>query len=65
VGWPDLLLHRNAEILFLEVKSSSDRMSQAQKSWIADNHDRLRLPFKLVKLHRATPKTPRAAASAS
>ncbi len=65
IGWPDLLLHRNKEILFLEVKSSCDRLSQAQKAWIAGNHGRLHLPFKLVKLHRATPKTPSTALSAS
>jgi len=56
LGWPDLLLHRGEEFLFLEVKSSGDRLSQAQKQWIADNHDQLGLPFKLVKLCRSTPK---------
>jgi hypothetical protein len=65
LGWPDLLLHRNEEILFLEVKSSGDRLSQAQKGWIADNHSRLHLPFKLVKLHRVTPRMRRSALSAS
>jgi VRR-NUC domain len=52
LGWPDLLLHRGNEFLFLEVKSSGDRLSQAQKLWIGDNHDRLNLPFRLVKLHK-------------
>lgn len=53
LGWPDLLLHREQEILLLEVKSSNDRLSEVQKKWIDHNHHRLRLPFKLVKLHRA------------
>lgn len=52
LGWPDLLLHRDEEILLVEVKSSSDRLSTAQKEWIAGNHEHLRLPFRLVKLHR-------------
>lgn len=53
LGWPDLLLYRGDEFLFLEVKSSGDRLSQKQRAWIADNHDHLHLPFKIVKLHRA------------
>jgi hypothetical protein len=57
LGWPDLLLHRGAEILFVEVKSSNDRLSEAQKRWIGHNHDRLHLPFKLVKLHRNSART--------
>ena len=56
LGWPDLLLYRDGEILLLEVKSSNDHLSQAQKHWIGDNHDRLGLPFKLVKIHRNSPK---------
>jgi len=52
LGWPDLLLHQDGEALFVEVKSSSDRLSEDQKRWIADNHKRLKLPFRLVKLHR-------------
>ena len=56
LGWPDLLLHRGDDVLFLEVKSSGDKLSQDQRRWIADNHDRLGLPFKLIKLHRANAK---------
>lgn len=52
LGWPDLLLQRDDEVLFVEVKSSSDRLSGDQKRWIADNHEHLKLPFRLVKLHR-------------
>jgi hypothetical protein len=54
LGWPDLLLYRDGELLLVEVKSSGDRLSQAQKDWIADNHERLKLPFKIVKIHRRT-----------
>lgn len=52
LGWPDLLAHRGEERLFIEVKSSADKLTQDQKRWIADNYHRLRLPFRLVKLHR-------------
>jgi hypothetical protein len=53
LGWPDLLLYRDDGAYFLaEVKSSNDKLSEDQKRWIADNHDWLKLPFKLVKVHR-------------
>lgn len=55
LGWPDLLLQRDDEVLFIEVKSSSDRLSGDQKRWIVDNHEHLKLPFRLVKLHRKPP----------
>lgn len=58
-GWPDLLFYRDDGSFFLaEVKSSGDKLSEDQKRWIADNHDRLKLPFRLVKVHRQ-PTQPR------
>ena len=36
----------------VEVKSSSDNLSDDQKRWIRDNHDILKLPFELVKLRK-------------
>jgi IS1 family transposase len=56
LGWPDLLLKKGDEILLIEVKSSNDRLSGDQKRWIADNHEHLGLPFRLVKLHRKAAK---------
>jgi hypothetical protein len=56
LGWPDLLLYRGDDILLIEVKSSGDKLSQEQKRWIADNHDQLQLPFRIVKLHRKNGK---------
>lgn len=53
VGWPDLLLYREDEVVFVEVKSSSDRLSEDQKRWIADNSSCLKLPFRLAKVHKA------------
>lgn len=54
LGWPDLLLYREDEYKFVEVKSSNDRLSEEQKQWIADNHDILKLPFALAKIHKAS-----------
>jgi VRR-NUC domain len=52
LGWPDLLVFRTGEFFFAEVKSSSDKLSEDQKNWIAGNNKQLQLPFKLVKIHR-------------
>lgn len=54
LGWPDLLLHRDGEFQFVEVKSSSDKLSDEQKRWIADNHDLLHLPFRIAKIHKCS-----------
>lgn len=52
LGWPDLLLYRENEFKLVEVKSSSDKLSDDQKRWIADNHEILKLPFAIAKVHR-------------
>ncbi len=52
IGWPDLLLFTDKEFVFVEVKSSSDKLSAEQMEWIANNHDILKLPFRVAKLHR-------------
>ena len=52
LGWPDLLIYRGAEYRMVEVKSSSDKLSDDQKRWIRDNHEILKLPFELVKLRK-------------
>ena len=51
-GWPDLLVHSQDEFFFVEVKSSKDRLSEDQKNWIRGNSAELRLPFKIVKIHK-------------
>jgi len=56
LGWPDLLVHKGAEFIFVEAKSSKDKLSQDQKNWIRANATDLHLPFELVKIHRANPK---------
>jgi hypothetical protein len=52
LGWPDLIAYSNRELFFAEVKSSHDKLSDDQKHWIEQNHVRLKLPFKLIKIHR-------------
>ncbi|ODR94537.1 hypothetical protein AUC70_07820 [Methyloceanibacter stevinii] len=52
VGWPDLLLWRDEAFMMVEVKSSSDKLSADQMRWVADNHESLKLPFRIAKLHR-------------
>jgi VRR-NUC domain len=58
LGWPDLVSWRETadgpqDAEFIEVKSSSDKLSDDQRAWIRDNHDHLQLPFRIVKVHRA------------
>ena len=54
LGWPDLILFREGEYFFAEIKSSSDKLSDEQKRWIRDNHAILKLPFKLVKVCKSS-----------
>lgn len=51
-GWPDLLIYRQDEFFFAEVKSSNDKLSEGQKNWIRGNSAELHLLFKLVKIHK-------------
>lgn len=37
-GWPDLLIHNENEIRFVEVKSSNDKLSEDQKNWLLGNY---------------------------
>lgn len=58
VGWPDLLTWRETpdgprDVLFVEVKSSSDQLSDDQKTWIEGNRKTLDFDFELVKVHRS------------
>lgn len=52
LGWPDLLAFKNDGYIFVEVKSSGDRLSDVQKNWIKNNYEHLKLPFQLVKVHK-------------
>jgi len=51
-GWPDLLLFNASDFFLAEVKFSGDGLKEDQKDWIRGNAEELRLPFKLIKVHR-------------
>jgi VRR-NUC domain len=51
-GWPDLLVYRDNEFFFAEVKSADDKVGKSQERWIRDNRERLHFPFKLVEVLR-------------
>ena len=59
LGWPDLLVSKNGAFRFVEVKSSKDALHPNQRRWITDNATILRMPFVVVKLHRANPRSNR------
>ncbi len=51
-GWPDLLISKKNDFLFVEVKSSRDKLSRDQRKWIKGNAEILNLPFKLLKIDK-------------
>jgi hypothetical protein len=51
-GWPDLLIFRENEFFFAEVKSAMDKLGKSQQRWLHDNWERLHLPFKLVDVRK-------------
>ena len=51
-GWPDFVSYKGDEFFFCEVKFSGDSLKEEQKEWIRGNSSELRLPYKLVKVHR-------------
>lgn len=58
LGWPDLVSWIEtsdgpSDAQFIEVKSSSDKLSDDQRAWIEGTYEYLKLPFRIVKVHRA------------
>jgi len=51
-GWPDLLIYREDNFFFAEVKSSNDRLSENQKNWLRGNSTELHFIFKFIKIHK-------------
>ena len=51
-GWPDLLIFKDNEFFFAEVKSERDKLGKSQQRWLRDNQERLHFPFKLVEVRR-------------
>lgn len=54
LGWPDLLVFNASDYLFVEVKSSKDKLSEEQKNWIENNNGELHLSFEMLKVHRTS-----------
>jgi hypothetical protein len=52
LGWPDMLVFRDEQFFFAEVKSSKDKLREDQKDWIRNNALYLKLPFKIYKIHK-------------
>ena len=52
LGWPDILVFRDEEFFFAEIKSSNDKLRGDQKGWIRNNALYLKLPFKVYKIHK-------------
>jgi hypothetical protein len=48
-GWPDLIIFRDDEFFFAEVKSATDKLGKSQQRWLRDNRERLHFPFKLIE----------------
>jgi hypothetical protein len=51
-GWPDLIVFRENEFFFAEVKSATDKLGRSQQRWLRDNRERLHFPFKLVEVRK-------------
>jgi len=51
-GWPDLLASKNSEFVFVEVKSSNDKLSEEQKNWLLGNAEHMDFQVKIFKVGR-------------
>jgi hypothetical protein len=51
-GWPDLIIFRDNEFFFAEVKSATDKLGKSQQRWLRDNRERLHFPFKLIEVRK-------------
>jgi hypothetical protein len=56
--WPDLIVFRDNEFFFAEVKSATDKLGKSQQRWLRDNRERLRFPFKLVEVRKMELEVP-------
>ena len=52
LGWPDLMVIRESEFKFVEVKSANDKLSEDQQRWIRDNHNILEFQFIIAKVRQ-------------
>ena len=49
-GWPDLLIYKDSEFAFVEVKSSNDKLSEEQKNWLKGNKRYMGFDAKIFKV---------------
>ena len=63
-GWPDLLIYRDIEYRFVEVKSPHDRLSQEQMDWFDWAISNSQIPCELFRIKRAKQRKPNKANSA-
>ncbi len=56
-GWPDLLIYRDSEHRFVEVKSPHDRLSQEQMDWFNWAISNALIPCELFRIKRAKQST--------
>jgi Holliday junction resolvase-like predicted endonuclease len=49
-GWPDLLVYKDDEYFFVEVKSSNDKLSDDQKNWFLGNNEHMKFNAKIFKI---------------
>ena len=52
LGWPDLIVIRESEFKFVEVKSANDKLSDDQQRWIGDNRSILGFQFIIAKVRQ-------------
>ncbi|KMQ51960.1 hypothetical protein CHISP_1215 [Chitinispirillum alkaliphilum] len=52
-GWPDLLIHNDCEIRFVEVKSKNDKLSEDQKNWFLGNHAHMGFNATIFKVQQS------------
>lgn len=55
-GWPDLLVFNNSGFLFVEVKSSNDKLSVDQKNWLLGNNKYMSFESKIFKVAKQDEK---------
>ncbi len=51
-GWPDLLVYKDKEFMFVEVKSSKDKLSEEQKNWLIGNKEYMGFMPKVLKISK-------------
>jgi len=51
-GWPDLIVFKDNEFFFVEVKSTNDKLSEDQKNWLVGNYNHMGFKAMIFKVGR-------------